>query len=148
MSYYCFPSFLLEPGAFTDRQHVVALLVNNIILFWHVEFPEEVEGDDSVTVHDNRQQHAGEDELQHKEKHEHWIFKWSERTYKRTSIYFFIALPRKKKCSQYHQIYQLECQHKDWYKMTCLPLCVTDCKIVFSDGMDTATSSKWAAKKK
>lgn len=117
----------------------MALLVDNIILFWHVEFPEEVEGDDSVAVHDNRQQHAGEDELQREEKSEYWIFKGFFLTN------FLLHFPVKN--NSHHQIHQLECQHKD-VKMTCLPLWVTDCKIVFSDGMDTATSSKWAAKKK
>lgn len=75
----------------------MALLVDNIILFWHVEFPEEVEGDDSVAVHDNRQQHAGEDELQCEEKSEYWIFKgffFNELINERVS--FFITLPRKK----------------------------------------------------
>lgn len=31
---------------------------------------------------------------------------------------------------------------------TCLPLWVTDCRMVLSEGMATATSMRWAAKKK
>lgn len=44
-------------------QHVVALLVNFLFFFRHVELPEEVEGDDGVDVHDNSQEHDGQHQL-------------------------------------------------------------------------------------
>ena len=47
----------------SDREHVVALLVDDIVLFGHVELPEEVEGDDGVEVHRDGQQHHGQDQL-------------------------------------------------------------------------------------
>lgn len=47
----------------TDRQHIVTLLVNFVILLRDIELSEEVEGDDSVAVYDDCQQHAGQDQL-------------------------------------------------------------------------------------
>ncbi len=45
------------------RQHVMAFLINFLILFLHIELSEEVEGNDSVDVHHNCQQQESQDEL-------------------------------------------------------------------------------------
>lgn len=54
----------------SHRQHVMTLLVHNIILLWDVEFPEEVEGDDGVAVDNDGQQHACQDQLWEEEEEE------------------------------------------------------------------------------
>lgn len=46
----------------------MTLLIHHVILLWDIEFPEEVEGDDSVTVDDDGEQHARQDQLQRGEK--------------------------------------------------------------------------------
>ena len=48
----------------THREHVVALLVDLLLLLGNVELPEEVEGDDGVDVDDDGEQPHGEHELQ------------------------------------------------------------------------------------
>ena len=45
------------------REHVVALLVDFLLLLGDVELPEEVEGDDGVDVYDDGEQPDGEHEL-------------------------------------------------------------------------------------
>jgi hypothetical protein len=50
-------------GEVTDREHVVTLLVDLLLLFGDVELAEEVERDDRVDVDDDGQQHHGEHEL-------------------------------------------------------------------------------------
>ena len=47
----------------TDREHVVALLVDLLLLLGDVELPEEVEGDDGVDVDDDGEQPDREHEL-------------------------------------------------------------------------------------
>ncbi|MPC12202.1 hypothetical protein E2C01_004879 [Portunus trituberculatus] len=51
----------------THRQHVMTLLVHYIILLRNIEFSEEVEGNDSVAVHYDGEQHASQDQLKEME---------------------------------------------------------------------------------
>lgn len=49
---------------FTHSQHVVALHVLGVLVVTLVvKLPEEVEGHDSVEIHDNRQQAHSQDQL-------------------------------------------------------------------------------------
>lgn len=55
---------------------------------------------------------------------------------------------RKQIRDQCHTLDRSHKSRRSVFSLTCFPLCVTDCKIVRSVLKPTATSSKWAAKKK
>lgn len=57
---YALPPNSLSPS---HRQHVMTLLIHDIILLRHIEFPKEVKGNDSVAVDDDGEQHACQDQL-------------------------------------------------------------------------------------